>query len=229
MPYDPKLPIAAQVHASIKSSLRNLRCSGAEPSSSAENENENENEEEDNNNTYLDSFVLHSPLPTMAETLEAWKACETYVPHKIRNLGISNCWLPVLTTLCNDASVKIKPAIVQNRFFASTEFDTPLREFCREHGIVYQSFWTLTANPDLVWSAEVGLLAHKTGISPQAALYCLVLALGNTVVLNGTKNQSRMEADLAAPRAVEQFAAKQPEEWADILAKFKKLIGEIQR
>lgn len=209
MPYDPKQPIAAQVHASIKSSLWNLRAS------------ENPGSEDD---TYLDALVLHSPLPTMAETLEAWRACEEYVPHKIRNLGISNSWLPVLSALFREA--KVKPAVAQNRFYADTHFDTALREFCRENSIVYQSFWTLTANPDLVWSAEVGLLAHKTGISQQAALYCLVMGLGNTVVLNGTKNQGHMVADLEAPGRVGQFAAKNPEEWTDILTKFKRQIGE---
>ena len=212
MPYDPKLPIAAQVHASIKSSLWNLRATET-PSS--------------DDDTYLDALVLHSPLPTMAETLEAWRACEEYVPHKIRNLGISNCWLPVLAALFREA--KVKPAIVQNRFYSDTEFDTSLREFCRENSIVYQSFWTLTANPALVWSAEVGLLAQKAGVSQPAALYCLVLGLGNTVVLNGTKNQGHMVDDLEAPGRVGRFATDHPEEWREILTKFRRQIGEPGR
>ncbi|PGH36254.1 hypothetical protein GX50_00939 [[Emmonsia] crescens] len=208
-PYDPSYSIADQIHSSIKSSLANLR-----PLDDASSEKD----------AYLDALVLHSPLPTTNETLEAWATLEEYVPHKIRNLGISNCELPLLKTLYS--STKVKPAVVQNRFYPGSKFDVALRQFCRENSIVYQSFWTLTANPELVWSTEVGLLSQQVRISPQAALYCLVLGLGNTVLLNGTKNEGRMLGDLAAPKAVEEFAAKHPEQWDRILGGFRKKIGE---
>ncbi|PGH21327.1 hypothetical protein AJ80_03378 [Polytolypa hystricis UAMH7299] len=210
MPYDPQSSITEQIHASIASSLRNLRAS-----------DDNENEAE---NTYLDALVLHSPLPTMTETLEAWRALETYVPHKIRNLGISNCRLPVLKSLCETA--RVKPSVVQNRFYPKADFDGEMRGFCREQGIVYEAFWVLTANPRLVWSAEVGVLAHQVGVSQQAALYCLVLALGRTVLLNGTGNEGRMRADLEAPGKVGEWAERFPEAWERALAGFKRLIGE---
>ncbi|OAX81304.1 hypothetical protein ACJ72_04358 [Emergomyces africanus] len=211
VPYDPYSSIADQIHASIKSSMTNLRVLD-EP-----------NSEKD---TYLDALVLHSPLPTINETLEAWKMLENYVPHKLRNLGISNCDLTLLKTIYSSA--KVKPAIVQNRFHLGSKFDVGVRQFCRENSIVYQSFWTLTANPELVWSAEVGLLSQQAIISPQAALYCLVLGLGNTILLNGTKDEGRMLRDLAAPKVVEEFATKHPEEWGKILREFKKKIGETK-
>ncbi|OJD22371.1 hypothetical protein ACJ73_06283 [Blastomyces percursus] len=176
--------------------------------------------------TYLDALVLHSPLLTINETLEAWTALEQYVPHKMRNLGISNCDLPVLKAL--DSSTKVEPAVVQNRFYPVSKFDVGLRQFCCKNYIVYQSFWTLAANPELVWSTEVGLLSQQARISPQAALYCLVLGLGGTVMLNGTKNEGRMLADLATPKAVEEFSAKYPEQWDRILGGFKKRIGETE-
>ncbi|PGH03451.1 hypothetical protein GX51_04025 [Blastomyces parvus] len=211
VPYDPSSPIAAQIHSSVKSSLANLR-----PRNDTSSETD----------SYLDALVLHTPLPTINETLEAWAALEEYVPHKIRNLGISNCDLPVLKAIYSSTTAKVKPAIVQNRFHPGSKFDVGLRQFCRENSIVYQSFWTLTANPELVWSTEVGLLSQQARISPQAALYCLVLGLGDTVMLNGTKNEGRMLADLAAPKAVEEFSAKYPEQWERILGGFKKKIGE---
>ncbi|WEW56254.1 hypothetical protein PRK78_001693 [Emydomyces testavorans] len=209
MPYNPSASIREQVHTSIKSSLRNLR-----PSDDLDSEN----------NAYLDALVLHSPLPTMEQTLEAWKACEEYVPDKIRHLGISNCPLPVLTTL--HQTVKVKPAVVQNRFYRGTCFDAGLRRFCRENSIIYQSFWTLTANPEVVYSAPVGELANRVGSTPQAAMYCFVLGLGNTVVLNGTKNEGRMVADLQALKKAEQFSMKHPEVWGQLQMRFNELIGE---
>ncbi|OOF96762.1 hypothetical protein ASPCADRAFT_206935 [Aspergillus carbonarius ITEM 5010] len=209
MPYDPKASVTEQVHASIKSSLHNLRPSG--PSDSV-------------NDAYIDMLILHSPLPTMSQTLEAWSTFETYVPHRIRNLGISNTSLPILKEVFSHATVK--PAVVQNRFYADTEFDVPLRAFCREHQIIYQSFWTLSANPELVSSDAVQLLAHEADISPAAAVYCLVLGLGYTTVLDGTTKRPHMEADLAALQKIERFTEDQPELWQRILGRFQQLTGD---
>lgn len=212
MPYDPGAPVTEQVHASIRSSLHNLRPTD-EPQSSAD--------------AYIDMLILHSPMPTTNETLEAWSALETYVPHRIRSLGISNCNLPVLRFLSADPQVKTRPAVVQNRFFPATRFDVPLRHFCRSNQLVYQSFWTLTANPQVVQSDAVQLLASSAGISPAAAMYCLVLGLGNTTLLNGTTNEGRMQADLAAPKKVEQFILAQPALWEKVFGRFKEVIGEM--
>lgn len=211
MPYDATASVADQVHASIKSSLHNLRPS--EDVSSVDD-------------AYIDTLVIHSPLPTINQTLEAWLALETYVPHRIRNLGISNCPLPILQKLFNSAEVTVKPAVVQNRFYDDTRFDVPLRAFCRENQIIYQSFWTLTANPELIRSGPVQQLAAQVNISPAAALYTLVMGLGQTTVLNGTKNETRMNEDLAAPRKVEKFVQTQATEWQQLLVEFGRLIGE---
>lgn len=209
MPYDPRTSVTEQVHASIKSSLHNLR-----PSAGPESAED----------AYIDMLVLHSPLSTLAQTIEAWKAFESYVPHRIRNLGISNCTLPVLKELSSQVSVP--PAVVQNRFYSMTGFDVPLRAFCRDNDILYQSFWTLTANPELARSNPVQQLASQVSISPAAALYCLVLGLGKTTVLNGTTNEDRMAADLAAPQHVEKFIEEQPALWSKIIEDFQGLVGD---
>ncbi|KAL4892068.1 NADP-dependent oxidoreductase domain-containing protein [Aspergillus ambiguus] len=209
MPYDAQAAVTDQVHASVKSSLHHLRPAEAPESA---------------RDAYIDLLILHSPLPTMAQTLEAWSALETYVPHRIRNLGISNCTLPILKEL--SSLVKVKPAVVQNRFYVATQYDVPLRAFCRENQIIYQSFWTLTANPELIRSDAVLLLASRVGISPAASLYCLVLGLGGTTMLNGTTKQDRMVADLAAPKQVEQFSHEHPELWQRIMENFQEMTGD---
>ncbi|KAJ5775042.1 uncharacterized protein N7511_000053 [Penicillium nucicola] len=211
MPYDPSVSVTEQVHASIKSSLHNLRAA-EDPRSVDE--------------AYIDTVVIHSPLPTLAQTLEAWQALETYVPHRIRNLGISNCTMPMLRELCNSSMTTVKPSVVQNRFHEDTLFDVPMRAFCRDNQVVYQGFWTLTANPDLVRSLPVQQLARHVRITPAAAFYALIIGLGNLTVLNGTKNESRMKEDLAAPKQVEEFTQKQPDEWKQILADFQGLTGD---
>src|SRR5271156_1487100 len=80
IPYDANLSISEQVRASVESSLMNLRW--VESTSIESNQNEQ---------SYIDTLVLHSPLPTIDETMEAWTALEGFVPKSIRNLGVSNC------------------------------------------------------------------------------------------------------------------------------------------
>lgn len=209
MPYDPSLSVKEQIHASVKSSLHNLR-----PSDGAESADK----------SYIDMLILHSPLPTRSQTLEAWMTLESYVPHRIRNLGISNCSLGLVKELSSQVSVK--PAVIQNRFYSATQFDVPLRAFCREQEIPYQSFWTLSANPELIQSDAVQQLAAKVGISPAAALYCLIMGLRYTTVLNGTTKREHMVADLEALKKVERFVEEQPDLWGRLLRGFQELIGD---
>lgn len=182
LPYDPSTSITEQVKASVASSLHNLR--------------HNDNLEE----SYIDCLVLHSPLPTINETMEAWDAMSSFVPTKVHSLGISNTSLPILQHIWKHSTVK--PKVVQNRFYSDTEWDVALREFCTQNGIQYQSFWTLTGNPELLHSPFIQRTAELMGMSVQVALYSLVQGLGITPI-NGTK--SHIESDLAELSTVEQW------------------------
>ncbi|KIW68572.1 hypothetical protein PV04_04510 [Phialophora macrospora] len=211
MPFDPQSPLAEQVKSSVISSLQNFNFADIVGEGEAQ---------------YIDTLVLHSPMPTLNETLEVWESLEQFVPGEIRNLGISNCNLFTLMDLYERA--RIKPSVVQNRFYPDTKFDIGVRQFCREKNIVYQSFWTLSANPGLVWSNETGSLANQMGISPQSALYCLVLGLGNITILNGTKSVHHMQEDWKAVTTVKEFARTHPEQWEKAVASFRKLIGQLK-
>jgi len=206
VPYDSAASISSQVHASIASSLYNLRVDD-DPQSDC---------------NYLDSLILHSPLPTMAQTKEAWQACEEHVPHKVRNLGISNTTLTILEELY--ASARIKPSVVQNRFYRNTQYEVELRRFCRQKGIVFQSFWTLSANPHLLRIPPVVFLSKETNTEPAIALYCLVLGLKGTIILNGT--QSHIQSDLESLDRVRNWAKENEYEWADTQKHFNDMIGE---
>ena len=139
IPYDPTASISKQVHTSIRSSLRNMRRSEEESSSES---------------AYLDCLVLHSPWLTMAQTLEAWRAAGTYVPHKMRYLGISFVTRGILEQLYDAAD--LKPAVVLNQFYPNPHFDLDVRAFCAERSIIYQSIWgIMPANLKFVNSPEV--------------------------------------------------------------------------
>ena len=164
LPYDPTASYADQVHQSLQSSLRNLQTD------------------------YLDSWVLHSPLREIEDTMAVWRAMESAVQRGVvRQLGISNCYdMHTFTHLYEHAVVK--PTVLQNRFYADSNFDTELRHFCRDHGVMYQSFWTLTANRHALASKQAHDMAHRKHLTPQTMLYAFLMSLGYVTPLDGTKN-----------------------------------------
>lgn len=171
LPYNPDSPIELQVAQSFESSLKNLRTG------------------------YVDSLVLHSPVAPYSLTLKAWGAMEKiHRTGAARQLGISNCYDPAfLRTLYADVSVK--PAVVQNRFYRQSGYDAGLRDWCSGHGILYQSFWTLTANPHILGSPTVKAIARqhdKTG----AQIFFRYLSQSGIVPLTGTCSEQHMREDL---------------------------------
>jgi diketogulonate reductase-like aldo/keto reductase len=212
MPYDPSTPLETQIRTSVASSLRNLRT--AEPI-------------ESENDSYIDCFLLHSPLPTIQQTIEAWRVLESFVPSRIRALGISNTNLPILQAVYEAA--KVKPSVVQNRFHAPTGWDVDLRKFCREHDIIYESFWTLSGNRKMLEVAKsIQELSRLAGVSKEVALYCLVIELGGTVPLNGTTSNAHMKGDLEDVVRVRNWTFVYADKWKDVISGFKVLIEEDQ-
>jgi len=172
VPYDPNAGLSEQVEQSFLTSLKNLQT------------------------TYLDCLVLHSPLADPQHTLEAWQAMEQIVHSGgVKQLGISNCHDPQLFELLyRDATVK--PAVIQNRFYAETGYDRAIRDFCREHRIIYQSFWTLSANPNVLAHPTLQALAAKYRRNAAQIFFRYLSQIG-IVPLTGTTSESHMREDLA--------------------------------
>lgn len=144
---------------------------------------------------FIDSYVLHSPIFPGAKLMKAWETMESfYAKKEIGQLGISNCYdLDVLQYLYNNSSVK--PAVVQNRFYAHTSYDKELRDWCGEKGIIYQSFWSLTANMNILSSDYLEKLAQKYS-KTQAQVFYRFLNQINIVPLIGTTSAEHMKEDL---------------------------------
>ncbi len=172
IPYDPSASLPLQVKQSFERSLINL------------------------GTDYLDSLVLHSPLASFAKTLEVWRAMEElHLEGGIRYLGISNCYdLTFFASLWDSA--RIKPSILQNRFYADTGYDQNLRQFCRERELVYQSFWTLTANPHLLQHPRLQLIAQRLQKTSAQILFRFLIEEG-VCPLTGTRSAKHMHEDLA--------------------------------
>ena len=172
IPYDPRASLPEQVAQSVQRSLSNLRVD------------------------QLDGLVLHSPLRTFDDTMVVWRALEAAVDAgHVRQLGISNCYDPELFERLF-AEARIQPAVLQNRFYQDSGYDVRLRAFCANHGVVYQSFWTLTANPHLLRSEPIQTACTRYGKTPAQVLYRALTQLG-IVPLIGTTSRQHMDEDLA--------------------------------
>jgi diketogulonate reductase-like aldo/keto reductase len=172
IPYDSTAPLAEQAAQSVAASLKNLRTD------------------------YLDCVLLHSPMPTMAQTLAVWRALEAFVDLKqIRQLGISNCYELTHLTRLHEAA-RIKPAVIQNRFYADSNYDREIRAYCGQNQIIYQSFWTLSANPHLLAHTTITSLASSHNRTAAQILFRYLTQIG-IVPLTGTKSEAHMRDDLA--------------------------------
>lgn len=171
VPYDTKASLPQQVAQSFEVSKKNLKTH------------------------YIDSLLLHSPLFPFSHLLSVWHAMEDiYKRGEVLQLGISNCYdLEVLKRLYSEAD--IKPSIVQNRFYAESDYDKELRQWCQTHDIAYQSFWSLTANPHILGSDNVIKLAIKYRKS-EAQIFFAYLISQNIMPLTGTTSPEHMIEDL---------------------------------
>ena len=167
-PYDPNLSIEDQIEKSLRVSLKNLHTD------------------------YLDSLVLHSPLKNWEENQKGWRVLESFIEEGlVKQIGISNCYEPsFFKRLFEEA--KIKPSVLQNRFYEETGHDKELRDFCNEQGVYYQSFWTVNANKNIWQDSFVNELSEKLGKTP-IQIYFRALIHEKIHPLYGTTNTQHME------------------------------------
>ena len=171
MPYNMNSPLEEQVKTSFQTSLEHFATS------------------------FIDSLVLHSPMPSIEETIKVWRVFEQLKnEEQVRFLGISNCYdVNNLKALYEAATVK--PTFVQNRFYGKSGFDKEIRKYCKEKQIYYQSFWTLTANPGFLKHPNIIQTSHRYDKTPEQILYKFVQSLG-IIPLSGTCSVKHMRDDL---------------------------------
>lgn len=173
VPYARDADLATQIRQSCQRSLENLRTE------------------------VLDCLLLHSPLPTAEQTFEAWSVLEELMRiGAVASIGVSNCYsVELFRALCENSNVK--PRVLQNRFYAKTGYDVELRKLCATHGVHYQSFWTLTANPHVLKSRRVRDIAKRHGVTVEQAFFRSLTHAG-IVPLTGTSSRVHMQQDLDA-------------------------------
>jgi len=173
LPYDPTTPVTEQVRMSFANSLKNLRTD------------------------YLDSYILHSPLRTIQLTLEAYQVLmQLQDEGKVHMIGVSNCYdVGVLKSLIDQSGRMLD--VVQNRWYEGNGWDSDVMEFCKTHGIHYESFWTLSGSPTLLKSPAIQDIVRRTASTPAQALFRTAQMMGVTP-LAGSQNEAHMRDGVEA-------------------------------
>lgn len=173
IPYDPRMDLTGQVRQSFESSLSHLQTS------------------------HVDSYLLHGPysFPDLGdEDWTVWSALEDiHRSGRARLIGISNVNAGQLAALVEHAAVK--PMVVQNRCFANRGWDRDVRRICRAHGLMYQAFSLLTANPAVVRHPRVLSIARRLDVDAAQVIFRFAIQAGMTP-LTGTTSERHMREDL---------------------------------
>jgi diketogulonate reductase-like aldo/keto reductase len=175
LPYDPTADYRTQVKQSLASSFEHLHTD------------------------YLDSYILHGPSTRNGLDVadwEVWRAMEE--AHKnglVKLLGVSNINFEQLQVLLSES--EIKPAFVQNRCYARTQWDANIRSLCETHDLIYQGFSLLTANAAELKKAEVGTIARRLNCTLPQLVFRFAMQLG-MMPLTGTSNRQHMLDDLTS-------------------------------
>jgi diketogulonate reductase-like aldo/keto reductase len=174
LPYDPNTDFATQVRQSFESSLDHL------------------------DTTYVDSYILHGPASSQGLTeadWEVWRAMEDLQKSgSVKLLGVSNISFDQLKLLIEKSEVK--PAFVQNRCYARTQWDARIRALCHANDIIYQGFSLLTANSTELDRPELFDISKRLGCSIAQVVFRFALQVG-MIPLTGTSSKSHMKEDLA--------------------------------
>ena len=175
LPYDPAANLSEQVAQSMASSLEHL------------------------GTDYVDSYVLHGPASNYEWTDhddEVWEAMRSKRDAgRTRLLGVSNVSLRHLQQMETGGSEL--PTFVQNRCYARLGWDRGVRQFCREHKIVYQGFSLLTANQEVWNHALVGEIAALVKGTRAQVVFSFARSIG-ILPLTGTTEAEHMMEDLAS-------------------------------
>lgn len=112
---------------------------------------------------------------------------------KVRMIGVSNTYdVGLLAALQKARNVQV----VQNRWYEGNCWDKQVLNYCCEHEIMYQSFWTLSGSPSLVGHPAIARIAGASGLTAAQTVF-RIAQLKGVIPLSGTTNETHMQQDVA--------------------------------
>ncbi|HEV7186452.1 MAG TPA: aldo/keto reductase [Blastococcus sp.] len=142
---------------------------------------------------YLDLFLIHWPLPAVADHVARWKAMEEiYAGGRVKAIGVSNFHPNHLRNLFAEGD--IKPAVNQIEISPFLTQDE-LRAFDAEHQIVTEA-WSPIARGKVADDPVIGRIAERLGRSPAQVTLRWHIQRGD-VVFPKSVTRSRIEENFA--------------------------------
>jgi len=142
---------------------------------------------------YLDLFLIHWPLPAVADYVARWKVMEEiYAGGRVKAVGVSNFHPNHLRNLLDTSD--ITPAVNQieiSPFLVQDE----LRGFNADHGIVTEA-WSPIARGKVADDPVIGRIAERLGRSPAQVTLRWHVQRGD-VVFPKSVTRSRIEENFA--------------------------------
>ena len=142
---------------------------------------------------YLDLFLIHWPLPGVADYVARWKVMEEiYAGGRVKAIGVSNFHPNHLRNLLGASD--ITPAVNQieiSPFLVQDE----LRGFNADHGIVTEA-WSPIARGKVADDPVIGRIAERLGRSPAQVTLRWHVQRGD-VVFPKSVTRSRIEENFA--------------------------------
>jgi 2,5-diketo-D-gluconate reductase A len=142
---------------------------------------------------YLDLFLIHWPLPAVADYVARWKVMEEiYAGGRVKAIGVSNFHPNHLRNLFGASEVR--PAVNQieiSPFLAQDE----LRAFDADHQIVTEA-WSPIARGKVADDPVIGAIAERLGRSPAQVTLRWHIQRGD-VIFPKSVTRSRIEENFA--------------------------------
>lgn len=168
-PYGKKIPFPDKVFQSVENSLSLLQTS------------------------YLDLYLLHYPATNLVDTMLYWKAMEELVDKGIvKQIGLGNA--PHIGYVrYMYANARIKPTVIQNRYYDINQFDDAIIQFCHENKMKYESIWTISANRHVIDGDAVTAIATKYKKTPEQVFYHFIEVLGIIPLTDNVQSSDEMK------------------------------------
>jgi 2,5-diketo-D-gluconate reductase A len=142
---------------------------------------------------YLDLFLIHWPLPAVADYVARWKAMEEiYASGRVKAIGVSNFHPHHLRNLL--AAGDVRPAVNQIEVSPYLVQDE-LRAFDAEHEMVTEA-WSPIARGKVADDPIIGRIAERLGRSPAQVTLRWHVQRGD-VVFPKSVTRSRIEENFA--------------------------------
>lgn len=142
---------------------------------------------------YIDLYLIHWPTPLYDTYVESYKALETiYKEGRAKAIGVCNFDIEHLQRIMNECEVI--PTVNQVECHPYLQ-QTELKEFCKEHGILFEAYSPLMNGTKVLQDPLIQEIANQHGKTPAQVILRWHLQ-SDVVAIPKSVNPSRINENL---------------------------------